>query len=121
MAPRALMAPPGVPDFFTRTRVVPAGSCLVEGRAWSGWAPVAAVELSADGGRSWAPARLERDLDSDWAWCRWAAEWQAEPGEHELRCRARDAAGNEQPLKPRWNVGGYSNNAAQRVAVTVLG
>jgi hypothetical protein len=28
---------------------------------------------------------------------------------------------NVQPLQPPWNVGGYENNAVQRVAVTVAG
>ena len=42
-----------------------------------------------------------------------------EPGEHELMCRARDEAGNVQPDDPPWNVGGYGNNGAQRVRVTV--
>ena len=43
------------------------------------------------------------------------------PGEHVLCCRAPDAAGNAQPLEPPWNLGGYANNAVQRVAVTVTG
>ena len=77
------------------------------------------MSVSTDGGRSWAPAELERDVDSDWAWTRWRYRWEAEPGEHELRCRARDAAGNEQPDEARWNVGGYANNSVQRVTVTV--
>ncbi len=47
------------------------------------------------------------------------ATWDATPGEHVLACRARDAAGNEQPLEPTWNVGGYANNAVQRVPVSV--
>ena len=54
-----------------------------------------------------------------WAWRSWRFAWDAEPGEHELCCRARDAAGNEQPLEPAWNLGGYVNNAVQRVSVTV--
>jgi DMSO/TMAO reductase YedYZ molybdopterin-dependent catalytic subunit len=33
MRPRALLLPPGVPDFLTRTRVVDAGPVLIEGRA----------------------------------------------------------------------------------------
>jgi hypothetical protein len=37
-----------------------------------------------------------------------------------LCCRARDEAGNEQPLEPPWNVGGYANNAVQRVDVEVV-
>jgi sulfane dehydrogenase subunit SoxC len=85
MQPRALVVPPGIPDFNTRARTLPAGACLLQGRAWSGWAPI-----SAD-----------------------------EPGEYVLCCRAHDEAGNVQPTEPIWNVGGYSNNAPQRVPVTV--
>jgi DMSO/TMAO reductase YedYZ molybdopterin-dependent catalytic subunit len=117
--PRALMVPPGVPEFSTRSRIVRPGDCLLEGRAWSGWGDVTWVGVSADGGESWAEAELEDELDSPWAWRRWTYEWQAEPGEHELCCRARDEAGNEQPLEPTWNLGGYVNNAVQRVPVTV--
>src|SRR5215212_9774559 len=57
--PRALMAPPGLPEFLTRARHVPAGRTLVEGRAWSGADPVTRVEFSADGGRTWQDARVE--------------------------------------------------------------
>ena len=53
------------------------------------------------------------------AWRAWSFEWQAEPGDHVLSCRATDSAGNTQPLEPEWNLGGYSNNAVQRVLVTV--
>jgi DMSO/TMAO reductase YedYZ molybdopterin-dependent catalytic subunit len=118
MRPRALMAPPGVPEFFSRSRVVERGPCIVEGRAWSGVAPIAAVDVSVDGGATWAAAALTDDL-GPWAWRGWTFAWEAEPGEYTLCCRARDEAGNEQPVEPEWNVGGYANNAVQRVAVTV--
>jgi hypothetical protein len=36
-----------------------------------------------------------------------------------LCCRARDEAGNVQPLEQDWNLGGYENNAIQRILVTV--
>jgi DMSO/TMAO reductase YedYZ molybdopterin-dependent catalytic subunit len=116
--PRSLLIPPGMPDFPSRRRFVDPGPCLLEGRAWSGFAPVAAVEVTTDGGASWHPAKLEPAAGT-WAWSRWSYEWQATQGEHELASRARDERGNEQPLQPRWNVGGYGNNAVQRVAVTV--
>jgi DMSO/TMAO reductase YedYZ molybdopterin-dependent catalytic subunit len=118
MRPRALMVPPGMPDFLTRRRFVLPGPCRLEGRAWSGQAPIAAVDVSADGGQTWAPAALEPAPDR-WAWSHWTFDWDAEPGDHELACRARDAEGTEQPLEPEWNVGGYCNNSVQRVAVTV--
>jgi DMSO/TMAO reductase YedYZ molybdopterin-dependent catalytic subunit len=118
MQPRALMVPPGIPDFMSRRRFVETGRCPVEGRAWSGFAPIVSVDVSTDGGETWIAAEVEPAPDR-WAWSRWTWSWDAEPGDHELACRARDADGNEQPLEPEWNVGGYSNNAVQRVAVTV--
>jgi hypothetical protein len=112
------MAPPGIPEFMTRERNVPAGEVLLEGRAWSGLAPVETVEVSVDGGESWSLAELEPEGEP-WAWRGWSCRWRAEPGEHVLCCRARDAAGNEQPREPAWNLGGYANNAVQTVRVIV--
>jgi DMSO/TMAO reductase YedYZ molybdopterin-dependent catalytic subunit len=119
MEPRSLLVPPGIPDFNTRARTVPLGPCRLEGRAWSGWAPVERVEVSADGGETWGEAELG-PADSRWAWRGWRFEWTPEtPGEYVLCSRATDEAGNVQPPEPRWNVGGYANNAFQRVPVTV--
>jgi DMSO/TMAO reductase YedYZ molybdopterin-dependent catalytic subunit len=118
--PRALMAPPGIPEFLTRVRHVRAGATRLEGRAWSGSAPVARVQLSADGGRSWDDARLEAP-NGPHGWCAWSYDWDAAPGDHELCVRATDAAGEAQPLETSatWNQGGYGVNAVQRVAVRV--
>jgi len=118
--PRALMVPPGIPEYMTRERTVHAGSVLLEGRAWSGRGPVTAVDVSTDGGATWSPAPVEPPELGRWAWQRWTFAWQAEPGHHVLACRARDAAGGEQPLEPAWNLGGYVNNAVQRVPVVVV-
>jgi hypothetical protein len=112
--------PPGIPDFMTRDRSLPAGEVTLEGRAWSGRAEIEQVEVSTDGCATWSPARLEAPELGRWAWRRWTFAWSAEPGEHELACRARDASGGEQPLEPAWNVGGYANNAVQRVRVAVF-
>ena len=119
MAPRSLMVPPGIPEFMSRSRVVETGPCEVVGRAWSGESEVVGVEVSTDGGATWSRPSSTTHALGRWAWRSWRFVWNAEPGEHELCCRARDAAGNEQPLEPPWNVGGYMNNAVQRVAVTV--
>ncbi|HSD48299.1 MAG TPA: sulfite oxidase [Actinomycetota bacterium] len=117
MQPRALMAPPGIPDFLTRQRIVDAGPIDLLGRAWSGWARIADVEVSVDAG-AWTPAQLGTPPGPH-AWVPWRWRWQAEPGEHELACRATDAAGNVQPVEQRWNHHGFQNNAVQRVRVTV--
>jgi DMSO/TMAO reductase YedYZ molybdopterin-dependent catalytic subunit len=119
MPPRSLMVPPGFPDFLTRQRFLPPGPCRLEGRAWSGCAPIERVEVSTDGGHSWEAADLETQLGPH-AWCGWSHAWHpAEPGVYELCCRASDAAGNQQPVEPRWNTGGYANNEVQRVTVVV--
>jgi sulfane dehydrogenase subunit SoxC len=120
MVPRALMVPPGIPDFHSRERTLRPGRVAIEGRAWSGSAPIESVEVSTDGGANWAAATVGRHVNgSRWAWCSWTYEWDAEPGRHELSCRASDELANAQPIAAEWNVGGYANNSVQRVAVTV--
>jgi DMSO/TMAO reductase YedYZ molybdopterin-dependent catalytic subunit len=118
MMPRALMIPPGSPDFYTRSRAVDAGSITLEGRAWSGWGSVARVEISVDGGASWQDAHLSEPVGTH-AWRGWTFGWTAERGEHELVVRASDEAGNAQPLEQPWNHHGLSNNLVQRVPVLV--
>jgi DMSO/TMAO reductase YedYZ molybdopterin-dependent catalytic subunit len=119
--PHALMVPPGIPDYLTRTRHMKTGRTLVEGRAWSGWGPVERVEFSSDGGHTWADADLGEPVER-YAWVRWSYEWEArEPGEYELCVRATDATGKTQPVDAdeAWNVGGYGVNVVQRVPVLV--
>jgi sulfane dehydrogenase subunit SoxC len=116
--PRSLMIPPGIPDFLTRTRFLEPGACTLEGRAWSGWAPIERVEVSTDRGLRWDDADLGEAV-SEFAWRGWSYTWNAEPGEHELGCRATDASGRTQPLAPEWNFDGFCNNAVQRVRVVV--
>jgi len=118
IVPRSLFVPPGIPEFLTRARTVEPDEHVVQGRAWSGLAPVAAVEVSTDGGESWAAAELDPE-EGRWAWRGWRFRWQAEPGQHVLCSRARDEKGNEQPVDPPWNLGGYANNAVQIVRVAV--
>jgi DMSO/TMAO reductase YedYZ molybdopterin-dependent catalytic subunit len=118
MLPRSLMVPPGVPDFMTRERILEPGPVAITGRAWSGHGAIERVEVSTDGGASFAPAVLEEPL-GEAAWTGWRFEWDAPPGEHVLCSRATDAAGNAQPLDPAWNLKGYANNAVERIPVRV--
>jgi DMSO/TMAO reductase YedYZ molybdopterin-dependent catalytic subunit len=121
MDPRSLMVPPGIPDFMTRERFVAPGPCRIQGRAWSGWAPVERVQVSADAGRTWADADLEAPIGPR-AWRGWSFLWEpAGPGRHELCSRATDAAGNVQPVEAPWNLKGYANTSVERIAVTVTG
>src|SRR4029077_11964375 len=54
MLPRALMVPPGIPDFMSRVRFLAPSRQLLSGRAWSGRGPVTKVEVSVAGGNTWA-------------------------------------------------------------------
>jgi DMSO/TMAO reductase YedYZ molybdopterin-dependent catalytic subunit len=114
---RALMVPPGVPDFLTRGRLVDAGPVTLQGRAWAGRLRVVRVEVSVDAGATWSDAALE-PLLGDYAWRGWTFAWQAGPGKHELRVRATDEEGRAQPDE-EWNYHGMGNNMAQRVQVLV--
>jgi DMSO/TMAO reductase YedYZ molybdopterin-dependent catalytic subunit len=117
--PRSLMVPPGIPEFLTRSRIADAGTQVVRGRAWSGLGSIERVEFSDDEGRTWWDTALDPPPSDEFAWRGWSFEWHASPGERVLCCRATDATGATQPLEPSWNVGGYGNNAVQRVPVTV--
>jgi DMSO/TMAO reductase YedYZ molybdopterin-dependent catalytic subunit len=118
--PRALMIPPGFPNYPSRTRFVEAGGVQLRGRAWSGWGPVERVEVSTDAASTWTEARLD-DPIGEFAWSGWTFDWQAVPGDYELSCRATDAQGNTQPLFADWNHDGFCNNGVQRVRVVVRG
>jgi DMSO/TMAO reductase YedYZ molybdopterin-dependent catalytic subunit len=117
--PRALVRPPGFPDFQTRTRIVETGTHRLTGRAWSGVAPVERVEVSVDGGATWAEAVLG-PVGDPFEWRSWEWTWVAdEPGRFELCARATDSAGNAQPVEQRWNRQAMANNHVQRVPVVV--
>jgi DMSO/TMAO reductase YedYZ molybdopterin-dependent catalytic subunit len=118
MRVNSLMAPPGIVDFYTRRRIVDAGSVQMSGRAWSGVAPVERVEFAVDG--EWTDAVVAKP-QAPHAWQSWHTVWQARVGEHELACRATDSGGNVQPLDPVWDLSGFGNNAVQRIFVTVRG
>jgi DMSO/TMAO reductase YedYZ molybdopterin-dependent catalytic subunit len=117
--PRALMVPPGIPDFFSRVRFLAPSGQVLTGRAWSGCAPITKVEVSTDGGRSWTAGELGHPV-SPFAWRPWTYEWDAtRPGDYELSVRATDGAGNVQPTEQRWSREGVQNNSVQRIRVVV--
>jgi DMSO/TMAO reductase YedYZ molybdopterin-dependent catalytic subunit len=117
MRVNSLMAPPGIPDFYTRRRIVEPGRVQIVGRAWSGAAPIARVQFAV--GADWSDAEMEPSDDMR-RWRKWTAVWEATPGEYALSCRATDAAGNSQPLEAPWDLSGFGNNGVQRIGVTVL-
>lgn len=115
---RALMIPPGIPDWMTRTRLVQAGALTLKGRAWAGRLGVSRVEVSVDGGSTWTEGQLGKQI-SRYAWRDWWFKWNAVPARYTLCVRATDTDGNVQPSSQPWTLQGMGNNLVQRVDVLV--
>ncbi|MFP5322113.1 MAG: sulfite oxidase [Acidimicrobiia bacterium] len=73
---------------------VDAGTVVVAGVAWAPSRGIRRVEVQVDDG-PWQEARLA-GTSNDSTWAQWRLEWDAEPGEHVLRCRATDGTGETQ-------------------------
>jgi DMSO/TMAO reductase YedYZ molybdopterin-dependent catalytic subunit len=87
---------------------------ILHGRSWSGLGSIARVDVSADGGATWQPARLGRP-DSAHAWVRWEVAWTPPAaGSYELLARATDSAGRTQPATVPFNDAGYLFGAVVR-------
>ena len=94
----------------------------IRGVAWAGDAgPVAAVDVSIDGGRNWKAAALRPDQKTQFGWRQWELNWTpAQEAYYTILARARDTAGNTQPLDQEWNPSGYGWNVVPRVSVDVV-
>jgi hypothetical protein len=94
----------------------------IHGAAWSGDAgAVTSVEVSVDRGRTWAAARLRANQKTEFGWRQWQLAWTpGREGYYTILARARDSAGNIQPLEEEWNPSGYLWNVVPRVSVDVV-
>ena len=104
----------------TGETVKASGTYRVQGAAWSGDADVTRVDLSSDGGRNWAAARII-DPVLRYAWRRWEFEWKvpAGPGTIQLLSRATDSKGNVQPMEHNKDTGNYAIHHVLPVAVVI--
>ena len=92
-------------------------SFTIRGFAWSGEGQIAKVEVSTDGGRTWAESTLIGE-PTQHAWREWELVWQVpSSGHYVLMSRATDSAGNVQPGSIAWNFRGYANNSIHAIAV----
>lgn len=98
--------------------VLRAGKQDIVGVAFAGEAGIAKVEVSVDGGQTWADARLE-ESPSRYGFVRFTHSWNASSGPARLVSRATDRKGAVQPDKPAWNPSGYLYNALDPVDVEV--
>ena len=94
------------------------GRIVVQGAAWAGEADVAKVEISIDGGSTWAPATLGHE-QARYAWRLWHREFAAKKGDYTILSRATDTRGRIQPETPAWNPSGYLYNAIDQVKIHV--
>ena len=74
------------------------GLYQISGLAWSGQAKVARVEVSADGGKSWADAALQEPVLKN-CFTRFRMPWKWDGKEAVLQSRITDDAGNVQPTR----------------------
>jgi sulfane dehydrogenase subunit SoxC len=73
----------------------------ISGLAWSGAGKIAKVELTADGGKSWAAAALTEPVLSK-ALTRFRMAWKWDGGPAVLASRATDEKGETQPTRAAW-------------------
>ena len=102
-----------------------AGIYQITGIAWSGSGSISRVEVSADGGQTWADASIQ-GLQLDKALTRFTIPWEWNGGPAVLQSRATDSRGNVQPtrdviLAERGNISFYHNHCIQSWAVSNSG
>jgi hypothetical protein len=101
--------------------VIPAGAPYrIFGAAWSGRSHIVKVEVSTDGGKEFAPARLLGNRIAQ-AWRLWEFPWRAPatPGRHVLMAKATDADGRTQPLKRDKDRENYMINQVLPIQISV--
>jgi len=77
-----------------------AGLYEISGLAWSGYGKISKVDVSADGGKSWAPAVLQEPVLAK-ALTRFRIAWRWNGGPAILQSRAADESGYVQPTRAR--------------------
>jgi sulfite dehydrogenase len=93
------------------------GGTTLKGIAFDGGKGIKEVAVSMDDGKIWATARLGKDLGR-YSFREWTLKVQLAAGDHELKVRATNNAGETQPSEPRWNPAGYMRNNIETVRVT---
>ena len=97
----------------------------ISGLAWSGAGRVKKVDVSADGGESWAEAELEEPILSR-SLTRFRIPWRWDGSPATIMSRAEDEAGSVQPTRTAWKArydpsNFLHNNSIQAWQVTAEG
>jgi sulfite dehydrogenase (cytochrome) subunit A len=94
-----------------------AGRTTLRGIAFDGGKGIKEVAVSTDGGKSWTPAKLGKDL-GNYSFREWKLKVGLAAGPSDLKVRATNNAGDTQPMDPLWNPAGYLRNVVETVRVT---
>ena len=96
---------------------VKAGTLKLKGIAFDGGTGIKEIAVSTDGGKTWTPGKLGRDLGK-YSFREWSLKVELTAGAAELKVRATSNSGETQPMEPRWNPAGYLRNVVETVRVT---
>ena len=95
---------------------IKAGATAVRGIAFDGGSGIKEVALSSDGGKTWKPTVLGRDLGK-YSFRTWQTTVKLPAGAAALMVRATSRSGEVQPMEPRWNPAGYMRNLVETIHV----
>jgi DMSO/TMAO reductase YedYZ molybdopterin-dependent catalytic subunit len=95
-----------------------AGRTTLRGIAFDSGKGIKDVQVSTDGGKTWASAKLGKDL-GNYSFREWKLPVKLAAGEVELKVRATSNSGETQPDTPRWNPAGYLRNVVETTRVRV--
>ncbi len=107
-----------IADPIEGTRLSAAGF-TIEGVAWDRGHGIRQVDVSLDGGKSWKPATLGRNLGRFGFQTFSFHTGRIEPGNYVVSSRATNNVGETQEDKLKFNPAGYQNNVPQQIPVTV--
>ncbi|SEF64894.1 MULTISPECIES: molybdopterin-dependent oxidoreductase [unclassified Methylobacterium] len=114
MVPRAF-----VTNLQDGARVAVGAPVAVRGIAFGGDCGVRSVEISTDGGASWAPTRLGADAGA-YSFRRFDVDLPAlATGTRAIKVRCTNTNGLAQPMDPVWNGAGFMQNGVETVTLQV--
>ena len=93
------------------------GRTVLKGIAFDGGTGIKEVAVSTDGGKTFVPAKLGRDL-GEFSFRQWKLPVKLAAGSYELKVRATSNGGETQPAEPRWDPAGYLRNVIETYRVT---
>lgn len=90
---------------------------VLRGIAFDGGAGIASVAVSTDDQKTWQQARLGKETGR-YGFHEWTMDFlPGRRGVYRITSRARNRAGEQQPMKQPWNAQGYRRNVAETISV----